>query len=59
MAEESIRQTLLLSRGSAAIFLDRPIAAAFLGAAVAVVLLPIVVPRFRAAIGKLARLEES
>jgi len=59
MAEESIRQTLLLSRGSAAIFLDRPIAAAFLGAAVAVVLLPIVVPRFQAAIGKLARLGES
>jgi putative tricarboxylic transport membrane protein len=59
MAEESIRQTLLLSRGSAAIFLDRPIAAAFLGAAGAVVLLPIVVPRFQAAIVKLARLEES
>ena len=59
MAEESIRQTLLLSRGSAAIFLDRPIATAFLGAAVAVVLLPIVVPRFQAAIGKLARLGES
>ena len=59
MAEESIRQTLLLSRGSAAIFLGRPIAAAFIGAALAVVLLPIVVPRFRAAIGRLASLEEA
>ena len=48
MAEESIRQTLLLSRGSAAIFLSRPIAAAFLGTARAVVLLPIVAPPFRA-----------
>ena len=59
MAEESIRQTLLLSRGSAAIFLDRPIAAAFLGAAVAVVLLPVVLPRFRAGITKLASLGEA
>jgi putative tricarboxylic transport membrane protein len=59
MAEESIRQTLLLSRGSAAIFLDRPIAAAFLGAAGAVVLMPIVLPRFRAGITKLASLGQA
>ena len=56
MAEESIRQTLLLSRGSAAIFLDRPLAAAFLAAALLVVLVPIVVPRCQAAIGRLASL---
>jgi putative tricarboxylic transport membrane protein len=59
MAEESIRQTLLISRGSATIFLSRPIAAAFLGAALAVVVLPVIAPRFRAAIGRLARLEEA
>lgn len=59
MAEESIRQTLLLSRGSAAIFLSRPIAAAFLDAALAVVLLPISVPRLRAAVATLARSEEA
>lgn len=58
MAEESIRQTLLLSRGSAAIFLDRPIAAAFIAAAFAVVLLPVVIPRVRAAVGRLASLED-
>jgi putative tricarboxylic transport membrane protein len=59
MAEESIRQTLLLSRGSAAIFLSRPIAAGFLAAALAVVLLPIIVPRLRTVIATLARSEEA
>jgi putative tricarboxylic transport membrane protein len=59
MAEESIRQTLLLSRGSAAIFLDRPLAAAFLAAAAVVVLLPLVLPRFRAGITRLTSLEET
>ena len=59
MAEESIRQTLLLSRGSAAIFLSRPIAAAFLAVALAVVLLPIIVPPLRAAVATLARSEEA
>jgi putative tricarboxylic transport membrane protein len=59
MAEESLRQTLLLSRGSAAIFLSRPIAAGFLATALAVVLLPILVPRFRAAMGRLAGSEAS
>ena len=58
MAEESIRQTLLLSRGCAAIFLSRPIAAAFLAVSVAVMLLPIVVRRLRAAVATLARSEE-
>src|SRR5262249_48875228 len=59
MAEESIRQTLLLSRGSAAIFLDRPLAAAFLTTAVAVVLLPVALPRLRAGITRLASLGEA
>ncbi len=59
LAEESIRQTLLVSRGSAAIFLERPIAAAFLGAAAAVVVLPIVLPPLRTTIGKLATIKES
>jgi putative tricarboxylic transport membrane protein len=58
MAEESIRQSLLLSRGSAAIFFTHPIAAGFLGASVIVVMLPVVLPRFRAVVGKLASLEE-
>jgi len=59
MAEESIRQTLLLSRGSAAIFLSRSIAAAFLGTALAVLPLPVVAPPIRAAIVKLGGLEET
>jgi putative tricarboxylic transport membrane protein len=58
MAEESIRQSLLMSRGSAAIFFTRPIAAGLIGAAIVVVLLPVVLPGFRAAYGRLARLEE-
>jgi putative tricarboxylic transport membrane protein len=59
MAEESLRQTLLLSRGSPAIFFSRPIAAGFLATALAVVLLPVLVPRFRAAMGRLAGSEAS
>jgi putative tricarboxylic transport membrane protein len=50
MAEESIRQSLLLSRGSLTIFLTHPIAAGFLGAALVVVLLPLVAPRLRTAL---------
>jgi putative tricarboxylic transport membrane protein len=48
LAEESIRQSLLLSRGSLGILVERPLAAAFLAATVAVILLPIVLPRLRA-----------
>jgi len=59
MAEETIRQTLLVSRGSAAIFLERPLAAIFVGTAVAVVVVPLVLPRFRSAIVKLASLREA
>jgi putative tricarboxylic transport membrane protein len=51
MAEESLRQSLLLSRGSVAIFLTRPIAASFIGAAVVIVLLPVVMPRVKAVLG--------
>src|SRR5437016_3818113 len=59
MAEETIRQTLLVSRGSAAIFLERPLAAIFVSTAVAVVVVPLVLPRFRSAIVKLASLREA
>src|SRR5262249_57553120 len=41
MAEETIRQTLLVSRGSAAIFLERPLLAIFLSAALALVPVPL------------------
>jgi putative tricarboxylic transport membrane protein len=50
MAEEALRQSLLLSRGSATIFLSRPIAAGFLGTALVIVLVPLVAPRVRAAL---------
>jgi putative tricarboxylic transport membrane protein len=41
MAEEAIRQSLLLSRGSLQIFVDRPLAAVFLVAAGIVMLMPL------------------
>ncbi len=47
LAEESIRQSLLISRGSPAIFIDRPIAGAFLLSAVVVVLAPLAKPLLR------------
>jgi putative tricarboxylic transport membrane protein len=47
LAEESFRQSLLLSRGSLTILLSRPIATAFLAAAAVVVLLPVIVPGLR------------
>lgn len=50
MAEESIRQSLVLSRGSLTIFLSRPLAATFLLAAVFLALLPWLVPRVRRAL---------
>src|SRR5262249_42282838 len=53
MAEETIRQTLLVSRGSVAIFFERPLAAVFVTTAFAVVLVPLVLPRIRTAIVKL------
>jgi len=59
MAEESLRQTLLLSRGSGAIFLERPLAAGFMATAALMIALPVVLPRLRAGIAKLASLEEA
>ena len=47
LAEESLRQSLLLSRGRFAILLERPIAAAFLVATVVVIVLPVALPRLR------------
>jgi putative tricarboxylic transport membrane protein len=54
LAEESIRQSLLLSRGRFEILVERPIAAAFLAATLAVVLLPLAIPRLRALITRAA-----
>jgi putative tricarboxylic transport membrane protein len=44
MAEESIRQALLMSRGSFEILLTRPIATTFLALALAVMVVPLVLP---------------
>jgi putative tricarboxylic transport membrane protein len=44
MAEESIRQSLVLSRGSLMIFLTQPLVRTFLALAVIVALLPFVAP---------------
>jgi putative tricarboxylic transport membrane protein len=55
MAEEALRQSLLISRGSPAILLARPLAATILGLAVAAVLLPVVVPRVRQRLRALPR----
>jgi putative tricarboxylic transport membrane protein len=54
MAEESIRQSLVLSRGSLMIFLTQPLARAFLVTAAVVVLLPLVVPKIKTLRQKLA-----
>jgi putative tricarboxylic transport membrane protein len=48
MAEEALRQSLLLSRGSLAILITRPLALALLVLAVAVAGLPALVPAIRA-----------
>jgi putative tricarboxylic transport membrane protein len=48
MAEEALRQSLLLSRGSLAILGTRPLATAILILAVAAALAPLVAPRARA-----------
>ncbi|HEY2994490.1 MAG TPA: tripartite tricarboxylate transporter permease [Methylomirabilota bacterium] len=54
LAEESIRQSLLLSRGRLGILTERPIAAAFLVATAAVILLPLALPRLRALLARAA-----
>ncbi|HEX9820257.1 MAG TPA: hypothetical protein VGD07_11690, partial [Methylomirabilota bacterium] len=48
MAEEALRQSLLLSRGSLAILVTRPLASTILALALAAAVLPAVVPRIRA-----------
>ncbi len=48
MAEEALRQSLLLSRGSLAILVNRPLASVILGLAVAAAILPVAVPWLRA-----------
>jgi putative tricarboxylic transport membrane protein len=49
MAEESLRQSLVLSRGSLMIFFSRPISAAFFIAAAALVVVPFVASRLKSA----------
>jgi putative tricarboxylic transport membrane protein len=50
MAEESIRQALLMSRGSFEILLTRPLATVFLALALAVMMVPLVLPPVRRAL---------
>lgn len=47
MVEESLRQSLVLSRGSLTILVTRPLAGAFLLAAFVLILLPFVTPRIK------------
>jgi putative tricarboxylic transport membrane protein len=47
MAEEALRQSLLISRGSPAILINRPLATTILGLALAAAVLPVAVPRIR------------
>jgi putative tricarboxylic transport membrane protein len=53
MAEEALRQSLLLSRGSAGVLVARPLASVILLAALAAAVLPVAVPRVRARLGAL------
>jgi putative tricarboxylic transport membrane protein len=55
MAEESIRQALLMSRGRLEILLTRPIATTFLALAFAVMVLPLVLPSVRRALRTVPR----
>jgi putative tricarboxylic transport membrane protein len=55
MAEESIRQSLLMSRGSFDILFMRPLATVFIGVALAVMVLPAVLPSARAAVRMVGR----
>jgi putative tricarboxylic transport membrane protein len=57
MAEEALRQSLLLSRGSPAILVTRPLASALLALAVAVAGLPTLVPAIRARLRRLSEEE--
>ena len=51
LAEESIRQSLLLARGNLMVFLSRPLAGTFLVAAILVALGPALLPAFRSIVG--------
>ena len=51
LAEESIRQSLLLARGNLMVFLSRPLAGTFLVAAILVALGPALLPAFRRIVG--------
>jgi putative tricarboxylic transport membrane protein len=53
MAEESLRQALLLSRGSAAVLFARPLAMGILMAAIGVVTVPALLPAVRARMARL------
>ena len=55
MAEEALRQSLLMSRGSFDILLTRPLATTFIGVAVAIVVLPAMLPGARAALRMVGR----
>jgi putative tricarboxylic transport membrane protein len=50
MLEESLRQSLVLSRGSLMIFVSRPISAAFLVAAAVLVVAPFIASRLKSAV---------
>ena len=50
LAEESIRQSLLLARGNLMVFLSRPLAGTFLVAAILVALGPALLPAFRSVV---------
>lgn len=47
MMEEALRQSLILSAGSFAIFVSRPISAGFIAAALTMLLLPLLTRRAR------------
>jgi putative tricarboxylic transport membrane protein len=49
MAEESIRQSLVISRGSLGVFMERPLAAVFLAATLIVAAASVAMPLLRAA----------
>jgi putative tricarboxylic transport membrane protein len=55
LAEESIRQSLLMSRGSLAILVERPLAGVLLAVAVLIIVLPAVVGPLKSTVTALTR----
>jgi putative tricarboxylic transport membrane protein len=53
MAEEALRQSLMLSRGSFAILAARPLASTILVLAMAAAVLPLLAPAIRARLARL------